>query len=155
MLLKVNEDLHLEASPAEVWALLRNTARLAGLLPGVESVTRIESAEGEAYAARASEKVGPFKITMTLEVRVTEVQDGSVLKAAIKGGDSVGLNRVTGSRQMAWRPPQRGRRCALRRPSKCWGRWPRWERFPFGGGRRNRLLNSPRNFQGQFAKERS
>ena len=54
------------------------------------------------------EKVGPFKMTMNLEVRVTEVQEGSVLKAAIKGGDSVGLNRVSGSMQIGLAPAAAG-----------------------------------------------
>lgn len=155
MLLKVNEDLHLEASPAEVWALLRNTARLAGLLPGVESVTRIESAEGEAYAARASEKVGPFKITMNLEVRVTEVQDGSVLKAAIKGGDSVGLNRVTGSLQIGLAPAAAGTAMRFEASIEVLGKMATLGAVPIRRRTTESFAQFARNIQGQFAKERS
>lgn len=48
-----------------------------------------------------SEKIGPFKLTMNLEVRVIETVEASLLKAAIKGADSMGLNRVTGSMRIA------------------------------------------------------
>ena len=109
MLLKVNEDLHLEASPAEVWALLRDTRASGGAAAGGGKRERGSRARrAKPMPRRASEKIGPFKITMNLEVRVTEVQDGSVLKAAIKGGDSVGLNRVTGSLQIGLAPAAAG-----------------------------------------------
>jgi carbon monoxide dehydrogenase subunit G len=155
MLLKVNEDLHMDAAPAEVWALLRDTARLAGLLPGVESVTRIEGAEGEAYSARASEKVGPFKITMNLEVRVTEMQDGSVLKAAIKGGDSVGLNRVTGSLQIALTPDAAGTAMRFEASIEVLGKMATLGAVPIRRRTAESFAQFAKNIQGQFAKERS
>jgi carbon monoxide dehydrogenase subunit G len=101
MLLKLTEELPLNAPIDEVWRLLRDTPRLTGLLPGVESVARLNEEGIEAYAAKVSEKVGPFKVTMNLEVRVTETNEPSVLIAAIKGADSMGLNRITGSMQVA------------------------------------------------------
>jgi len=36
MLVKLTEELRLNASIDEVWRLLRDTPRLTGLLPGVE-----------------------------------------------------------------------------------------------------------------------
>jgi carbon monoxide dehydrogenase subunit G len=101
MLLKLSEELSLSASTASVWSLLRDTPRLAALLPGVDSVSRIEQASTEAYSARVSEKIGPFKISMNLEVRVTEAAEPSELKASLKGSDLVGLNRMTGTLEIA------------------------------------------------------
>ena len=46
MLLNLAEELHLEASPEDVWKLLRDTPRFAGLLPGVESVKALDEADG-------------------------------------------------------------------------------------------------------------
>jgi carbon monoxide dehydrogenase subunit G len=155
MLLKVKEELHLEAAPGEVWALLRDTARLAGLLPGVESVTPIAAAEGEAYAARASEKVGPFKITLNLEVRVTEVQEGSVLKAAIKGGDSVGLNRVTGSLQIGLTPEGAGTAMHFEASIEVLGKMATLGAVPIRRRTTESFSQFAKNIQGQFAKERS
>lgn len=97
MLLKINEELSLEASPEDVWTLLRDTPRLAALLPGVESVTPLDVPGAEAYQAKAGDKIGPFKIALNLEIRVAEARELSLLRAAIKGSDSIGLNRVTGS----------------------------------------------------------
>jgi carbon monoxide dehydrogenase subunit G len=101
MLLKLAEELALNASIDEVWRLLRDTSRLTGLLPGVENVESLSEAGVEGYAVRVSEKIGPFKLTMNLEVRVIETVEASLLKAAIKGADSMGLNRVTGSMRIA------------------------------------------------------
>lgn len=97
MLLKLSEQLSLDASPEDVWKLLRDTPRLAALLPGVEAVNAINESGGEAYEATASDKIGPFKVTLRMEIRVAEEQPPSVLKASLKGADSMGLNRLTGS----------------------------------------------------------
>lgn len=104
MLLKLAEELAIDAPVDEVWKLLRDTPRLTSLLPGVENVAALPEKDVEAYAARVSEKVGPFKLTMNLKVRVTETVEPSLLKAAITGADSMGLNRVTGSMQITLSP---------------------------------------------------
>lgn len=65
--------------------------------PEFESVERIEESGGvETYAATVTDKIGPFKMTMNLQVRVVEARETLLLKAAIGGGDASGLNRVTG-----------------------------------------------------------
>lgn len=101
MLLNLVEDLHLEASPETVWRLLRDTPRLAGLLPGVENVTPIDEAGVEAYDATVEDKIGPFKITLSLKLRVIEAAEPSLLRASLKGSDSLNLNRVSGTLQAA------------------------------------------------------
>src|SRR5690242_465578 len=79
MLLKLAEELALNATVEEVWKLLRDTPRLTSLLPGVENVAALQEEGVEAYAARVSEKVGPFKLTMNLKVRVMETAEPSLL----------------------------------------------------------------------------
>lgn len=101
MLLKVAERLSLDAPIGEVWTLLRDTPRLTSLLPGIESVFRLPEEPQETYAAKVTDRIGPFKITMNLEVRVVESVDQSLLKATLRGADSMGLNRITGSMQLA------------------------------------------------------
>jgi carbon monoxide dehydrogenase subunit G len=100
VLLKMAEDLPLNASIEQVWKLLRDTPRFAGLLQGVENVVRLNDEGNEAYSAKVSEKIGPFKIMINLEVHVTESVAPTLLKTSIKGADSMGLNRVTGSMQV-------------------------------------------------------
>jgi carbon monoxide dehydrogenase subunit G len=95
--LSVIEKLQLEAPPEEVWRLFRDTPRLAGLLPGVESVSPLAGAAAEAYEAKVTQKVGPFKVSMRLELEVIELVEQQLLRATVKGGDSLGMNRVTGT----------------------------------------------------------
>jgi carbon monoxide dehydrogenase subunit G len=101
MLLKLNEELNLDASPEDVWRLLRDTPRLGALLPGVEHVTPVDEPGVEAYRAEASDKIGPFKVALNLGIRVVEVQESSLLKASITGADSIGLSRITGTLSVA------------------------------------------------------
>jgi len=97
MLLEIREELNLDASLEDVWRLLRDTPRLARLLPGVEKVTPLNQPGVEAYHAEASDKIGPFKVALNLEIRVAETRAPSFLKATIKGADSIGLNHIAGS----------------------------------------------------------
>jgi carbon monoxide dehydrogenase subunit G len=97
VLLNVTENLEINAPQTSVWKLLRDTERLARLVPGVQSVERIESSDKEAYRVQVMEKVGPFKVTMKLEIGVTEIVEPSVLGATVKGGDAIGMSRATGT----------------------------------------------------------
>ena len=108
MLLNLAEDLYLDASPEDVWKLLRDTPRLAGLLPGVESVKALDDAGTEAYAAVVHDKIGPFKVTLNLELRMIEAAEPKLLKASLKGADSFNLNRVSGTLQASLRTPANG-----------------------------------------------
>ena len=108
MLLKLEEELPLSAPLEEVWKLLRDTPRLTALLPGVESVAPLQEEGKEAYTAKVTDRIGPFKITMNLEVRVTEAVEPSLVKASLRGADSMGLNRMTGSMQVALTPAPTG-----------------------------------------------
>jgi carbon monoxide dehydrogenase subunit G len=96
LLLNIVENLEIGAPVQDVWRLLRDTERFAGLVPGVEQIERIEPSDKEAYRVRVTEKVGPFKITMKLEVTVNELSELSALGATVKGGDAMGLSRATG-----------------------------------------------------------
>jgi len=96
VLLNVSEKFELAAPQAHAWRLMRDTQRLAALVPGVDSVARIEDPEREAYQVQVTEKVGPFKVSMKLEVGVTEVLEPSTISATLKGGDAGGKSRATG-----------------------------------------------------------
>ena len=101
MLVNIAEKFDLPAAQPEVWRLLRDTSRLASLVPGVERVTAVESTDYEAYQARVTEKVGPFKVTLNLEIRMTEMMEPTTLKATVKGADSHRMSHATGSIQVA------------------------------------------------------
>ena len=108
MLLNVTEKLEIAAEQADVWKLLNDTVRLAALVPGVEESVAIENAEKEAYRVRVTEKVGPFKVTMKLEVTVTDKSEPSAVDASVKGGDAMGMGRATGTIRVELSPAGSG-----------------------------------------------
>ncbi len=151
MLLKVAEELPLSASVDEVWNLLRDTARLTGLLPGVENVAPLRAEGKEIYSATVSEKIGPFKITMNLEVCVTEIVEPSLLKAALKGADTLGLNRVTGSMQIALIPEDFGTKMRFEASIEILGKLATLGAVPIRRRTTDVFGQFAKNIQGQFA----
>ena len=53
--------------------LLGPAPRREVCLPGCES---IEDAGGGAYRARMTQRVGPFKVTLDMEMRIDEAEEG-------------------------------------------------------------------------------
>ena len=155
MLLKLTEDVPINASIDEVWNLLRDTPRLARLLPGVDNVAPLNEEGVEAYAASLSEKIGPFKITMNLEVRVTEAIAPIQLKAAIKGADSMALNRITGSMQVALNPASSGTQMHFEASIEILGKLATLGAVPIRRRTTQAFAEFAQNIQGQFKKERS
>jgi len=155
MLLKLTEELPLDAPLAEVWQLLRDTPRLTALLPGVENVSSLNEAGAEAYSATISDRIGPFKITMNMEVRVTETVEPSLLKAGIKGADSLGLNRMTGSMQVALSSGSSGTQMHFEASIEILGKLATLGAVPIRRRTTQVFAEFARNIQGEFAKEPS
>jgi len=153
MLLKLAEELALSAPLDEVWSLLRDTPRLAVLLPGVENVTSLPEEGMEAYSATVSERIGPFKITMNLEVRITETIEPSLLKAAIKGADSMGLNRMTGSMQVGLIPAPSGTQMRFEASIEILGKLATLGAVPIRRRTTQAFAEFAKNIQGQFAPD--
>lgn len=155
MLVKLTEQLLLNASADEVWKLLRDTPRLTSLLPGVESVTALDEPGVEAYAAKVTDRVGPFKITMNMEVRVNESVEPSLLKANLKGADSMGFNRITGSLHVALTPGSSGTLMNFEASIEVLGKLATLGAVPIRRRTTQAFGEFARNIQGQFAKENS
>ncbi len=107
MLVSLNETINLGAAPEEVWRFLRDTKRLASLVPAVENVARSEG-PAEAYTARLTEKVGPFRLSLNMRIRVVEAVEPSLLKVSLKGSDARGANRMTGTLSAALKKAEPG-----------------------------------------------
>ncbi len=150
MLLKPEEELIIGAPADEVWKLLRDTKRLTGLLPGVENVEPLNEDGKESYAAKVSERIGPFKITMNLDVRVTEAVEPSLLKASLKGSDSMGLNRMTGSMQVALSQAALGTRMHFQASIEILGKLATLGAVPIRRRTTQLFGEFAKNIQGQF-----
>ena len=79
-----------KASPGEAWAFFWDLPRVARCLPGCES---IEAAGEGAYRARMTQRVGPFRVSMDMEMRVDEAEEGSRVVVSGSGKDKMG-NRL-------------------------------------------------------------
>ncbi|MGH9325895.1 MAG: CoxG family protein [Terriglobia bacterium] len=116
MQVNITENLNLDAGQAEVWRLLRDTKRLASLIPGVQSIAALEDhqlsgasspagsgpalasdAGNESYAASVVESIGPFRLKLDLQIRIMETVEPSYLKAELTGLERGGHNRLSGS----------------------------------------------------------
>ena len=105
MLVNLNQTLTLAATQEEAWRLLRDTKRLAGLIPGVESIAseygEFGGANGETsqekHVAEVVERVGPFRLNLRLAVRIVKAVEPSLLEAQLNGADAKGQNRLSGT----------------------------------------------------------
>ncbi|MCZ6490321.1 MAG: SRPBCC domain-containing protein [Acidobacteria bacterium] len=105
MLVNLSQTVTLAATQEEAWSLLRDTKRLAGLMPGVENIASDREdpgrADGDALqeklTVRVVERVGPFRLSLNLEVRIVQAVEPSLLQAELKGADSNGQNRLSGT----------------------------------------------------------
>lgn len=88
--MELTDRFAVDASPAEAWAFFWDLPRVAKCLPGCES---IEEAGGGAYRARMTQRVGPFKVTLEMEMRIDEAEEGRRVAVSGNGRDRMG-NRL-------------------------------------------------------------
>src|SRR5206468_12513237 len=92
MLVNFSETLTLAATQQDAWNLLRDMKRLAALIPGVESMLPVDN---EKYTATVAERVGPFRLSLNLEVRIVQAIEPSLLKAELSVTDPYGQKRLS------------------------------------------------------------
>lgn len=88
--MELSSEVRLPGSPAEVWQVLTDVRRVAGCVPGCESVE--EEAPLERYRAVMKQRVGPFRLEVPLEIQVQEAREPQRLRARATGRD-----RATGT----------------------------------------------------------
>lgn len=150
MLLKVSEELSIDAASEDVWKFLRDTPRLAALLPGVENIASLGEPGVEAYAAIASDKIGPFKLALNMEIRVVEIQEPSFLKASLKGVDANGLNRLSGLLHVRLSSESSVTRMSFEADIEILGKLATLGAVPIRRRATEKFAEFARNVQGQF-----
>lgn len=83
--MRFEERIRADASPAEAWAFLWQTKRLAACLPGCVGVEEV--APGTRYAVQFEDRVGPYKVHFDLDIAVEEVREGSQIRLRGTGQD--------------------------------------------------------------------
>jgi carbon monoxide dehydrogenase subunit G len=94
MLVNFSQTLTLAATQQDAWKLLRDTVRLAALIPGVESIAPVDV---EKHVAKVVERVGPFRVSFNLEIKIVNAVEPSLLQAEVSGVDVFGQNRLSGT----------------------------------------------------------
>ena len=89
--MELTDRFTVPASSQTVWALFWDLPRVAGLLPGCE---RVEAIDETHFRARITQKVGPFKVAMDLDLEVLESEVEKRVVVAGGGHDRLG-NRLT------------------------------------------------------------
>src|SRR5262245_11343818 len=102
MLVNFSQTLTLAATQQDTWNLLRNTKRLARLIPGIENLTpdppNASLVSGlETHVAHAVERVGPFRLSLNLKIKIVQAVEPCLLQAELSGADSNGQNRLSGT----------------------------------------------------------
>lgn len=97
MVVELVQRLRLGAPPEQAWKLLRDTKALARLVPGVEDVQTAPDGNLEKYVVKVLEKVGPFRLSLNLEVQILDATEPHHMRAEMTGADAAGTNRVRGT----------------------------------------------------------
>jgi carbon monoxide dehydrogenase subunit G len=78
--------IDLPASREQTWAALWDVPALAGCLPGCQDVSEVEPRRR--YRATIRDRVGPFRVSILLDIAVESVVEGERLTLAASGRDS-------------------------------------------------------------------
>jgi carbon monoxide dehydrogenase subunit G len=111
VLLQVSKTTEVSADPARTWALVHDVERLTGCLPNVSDVRELEPARK--YAATVSDRLGPFRLSVPVEIELAQVEEPRRIVAGLSGADSRGQARVKGDLEAIVEPSGAGSRLTL------------------------------------------
>src|SRR5262245_39667853 len=102
MLVNFSQTLNLASTQQDTWNLLRDVKRLARLIPGIENLApdphnANEVPGSETHAAHVVERVGPFRLSLNLKIKIIQAVEPSLLQDELSGADSNGQNRLSGT----------------------------------------------------------
>lgn len=95
MLLEIDKQADIPVAPEAAWALLRDFPDLAACIPNVDGLQEIEP--DRRYAATISDKIGPFRVTVPVQIAIETIEPPRRIVAAISGNDAKGQARVKGN----------------------------------------------------------
>src|SRR5690625_6119125 len=83
--MKFESQTSIAATKEEIWALLFDVTRIAGLIPGCSDVEELESLAR--YSALIRQKVGPFRFSMPCEITGDEYEELKRVGITAEGED--------------------------------------------------------------------
>jgi len=109
--LEVSKTADVPASPAAAWALVRDVPRLAGCVPSVSGLSTLEP--DCRYAATVTERLGPFRLSVPVEIELGTIEEPRRIVAGLTGADSRGQARVKGDLEAVVEPSPAGARLTV------------------------------------------
>lgn len=95
MLLEIAKNTEVAASSEAAWTLIGNLPRLSACIPGLSELREIEP--DTRYTATVTDRLGPFRLQLPVEIAVRAREEPRRLEAELTGNDGRGQARVTGS----------------------------------------------------------
>ena len=111
MLLDIAKTAEVGVSPAQAWSLIGNIPRLSACIPGVSDIREIEP--NRRYAATVTDKLGPFRVSLPVEIAIQALEEPSRLAAELSGNDGRGQARVKGTVEALLQPAGSGTALSL------------------------------------------
>ena len=111
MLLEIEKRADITVAPEEAWALLRDFLELARCIPNVDDLEEIEP--DRRYSATITDKIGPFRVTVPVQIVVETIEPPRRIVAAISGTDAKGQARLKGNLEATVDPEGNGTRLVV------------------------------------------
>jgi uncharacterized protein len=111
VLLEISKETEVAADPHASWALVSDVPRLSGCIPGVSDVRELEP--NKRYAATVTDKLGPFRLQLPVEIAIQSLEEPSRLTAELTGNDGRGQARVKGTIEALLQPAGEGTKLGL------------------------------------------
>jgi uncharacterized protein len=111
MLLEIEKQADIAVAPEAAWILLRDFPGLATCIPNVD---RLEVMEPDRrYGATISDKIGPFRVTVPVQIAIETIEPPRRIVAAISGNDAKGQARLKGHLEATVDPEREGTRLVV------------------------------------------
>ena len=111
MLLEIQKQADIAVAPEAAWALLRDFPELATCIPNVASLEEMEP--DRRYGATISDKIGPFRVTVPVQIAIEAIEPPRRIVAAISGNDAKGQARLKGDLEATVDPAGEGTRLVV------------------------------------------
>lgn len=108
MLLEINKTADVQADQSAAWTLIRDVARLSSCIPGVSDLQEVEP--DQRYTATVSDKLGPFKLTVPVQIQIQSIDEPRRITAELSGNDAKGAARFRGTLEAVLEPTASGSR---------------------------------------------
>jgi len=111
VLLDIAKETAVGAGLQASWSLVSDIPRLSACIPGVSDVREIEP--HARYAATVTDKLGPFRLQLPVEIAIQSLEEPSRLVAELTGNDGRGQARVKGNIEALLQPAGSGTKLSL------------------------------------------